>query len=100
MVIVSRTPLPMTQAKSVQAGSLLQSISADTLVRRDLVPVCVIRDTLMYVNGRCAALLGRPGDEFPKGLALRDVVAEADWPRVARSLRRTTLKAGNGVSII
>ena len=82
------------------ASSLLQAISVDALVRRDLVPICVIRDTLMFLNGRCAALLGRPGDEFPKGLPLRDVVTEADWPRVARSLRRTTLKPGNGVSII
>ena len=90
----------MSQTKSVRAGSLLQSISADTLARRDLVPICVIRDTLMFLNGRCAALLGRPGDEFPKGLPLRDVVTEADWPRVARSLRRTTLKPGSGVSII
>ena len=69
-------------------------------MRRDLVPICVIRDTLLFLNGRCAALLGRPGDEFPKGLPLREVVAEADWPRVARSLRRTTLKPGNGVSLI
>jgi diguanylate cyclase (GGDEF)-like protein/hemerythrin-like metal-binding protein/PAS domain S-box-containing protein len=90
----------MSQPKPVQTGSLLQSISADTLVRRDLVPICVIRDTLMFLNGRCAALLGRPGDEFSNGLPLRDVVAEADWPRVARSLHRTTLKPGNGVSII
>ncbi len=82
------------------AKSLLQNISTDALVRRDLVPICVIRDTLLFANGRCAALLGRPGDEFPKGLPLRDVVAEADWPRVARSLRRTTLKPGSGVSII
>ena len=80
--------------------SLLQNISTDALVRRDLVPICVIRDTLMFLNGRGAALLGRPGDEFPKGLPLREVVAEADWPRVARSLRRTTLKPGSGVSII
>ena len=69
-------------------------------MRRDLVPICVIRDTLLFLNGRCAALLGRPGDEFPKGLPLREVVAEADWPRVARSLRRTTLKPGHGVSLI
>src|SRR5204863_8988676 len=100
IVIAPRASLPMTQAKSVRSGSLLQSISADTLARRDLVPICVIRDTLLFLNGRCAALLGRPGDEFPKGLPLRDVVAEADWPRIARSLRRTTLKPGNGVSLI
>ena len=65
---------------------MLQTISADTFVRRDLVPICVIRDTLLFLNGRPAALLGRPGYEFPKGLPLRDVVAETDWPRVARSL--------------
>jgi len=81
-------------------SSLLQTLSVDTLVRRDLVPICLIRDTLLFLNGRCAALLGRPGDEFPKGLQLRDVVTEADWPRVARSLRRTTLKEGNAVSLI
>jgi diguanylate cyclase (GGDEF)-like protein/hemerythrin-like metal-binding protein/PAS domain S-box-containing protein len=80
--------------------SLLQTISADTLARRDLVPICVIRDTLLFLNGRCAALLGRSGEEFPKGLPLREVVAEADWPRVERSLRRTTLKPGSGVSLI
>jgi len=82
------------------AKSLLQDISTNALVRRDLVPICVIRGTLLFVNGRCAALLGRPGDEFPKGLPLREVVAEADWPRVARSLRRTTLKPGSDLSII
>ena len=75
--------------------SLLQTISADTLARRDLVPICVIRDSLLFLNGRCAALLGRSGEEFPKGLPLREVVAEADWPRVARSLRPTTLKPGS-----
>ena len=80
--------------------SLLQDISADALVRGDLVPICVIRDMLLFLNGRGAALLGRPGDEFPKVLPLREVVAEVDWPRVARSLRRTTLKVGSGVSII
>src|SRR4029450_1660629 len=81
-------------------SSVLQTLSTDPLVRRDPVPICVIRDTLMFLNGRCAALLGRPGDEFPKGLPLRDVVTEADWARAARSLRRTTLKPGSGVSII
>ena len=90
----------MSQTESFQDGSLLQSLCADTLVRRDLVPICVIRDTQMFLNGRCAALLGRGADEFPKGLSLRDVVTAADWPRVARSLRRTTLKPGNGVSLI
>jgi diguanylate cyclase (GGDEF)-like protein/hemerythrin-like metal-binding protein/PAS domain S-box-containing protein len=80
--------------------SLLQNVSTDALVRRDLVPICVIRDTLLSLNRRGAALLGRPGDEFPKVLPLREVVAEADWPRVARSLRQTTLKPGSGVSII
>jgi len=82
------------------ASSLLQAISIDALVRRDLVPICVIRDAHLFLNGRCAALLGRHVDESPKGLPLRDVVADADWPRVARSLRRTTLKAGNAVSLI
>jgi len=80
--------------------SLLQDISTDTLMRSDLIPICVIRDSLLFLNGRGAALLGRPGDEFPKALPLREVVAEADWPRVARILRRTTLKPGGGVSII
>ena len=42
-------------------SSLLQTISVDTLVRRDLVPICVIRDTLLFLNGRCAALLGQSG---------------------------------------
>ena len=81
-------------------GSLLQNISTDALMRSDLIPICVIRDSLLFLNGRGAALLGRPGDNFPKALPLREVVAEADWPRVVRSLRRTTLKPGNGVSII
>jgi diguanylate cyclase (GGDEF)-like protein/hemerythrin-like metal-binding protein/PAS domain S-box-containing protein len=80
--------------------SLLQHVSADALVRRDLVPICAIRDTLLFLNGRSAALLGRPGDEFPKALPLREIVTEADWPRVARSVRRATLKPGSGVSII
>ena len=80
--------------------SLLQNISTDALMRRDLVPICVIRDTLLFLNGRSATLLGRPGGEYPIVLPLREVVAEADWPRVARSLRRTTLKPGGGVSII
>ncbi len=81
--------------------SLLQHISADALVRRDLVPICVIRDALLFLNGRCAALLGRREDELPGGVPLRDVVTEADWPRVARSLRRTpAMKPGSGVSII
>jgi diguanylate cyclase (GGDEF)-like protein/hemerythrin-like metal-binding protein/PAS domain S-box-containing protein len=80
--------------------SLLQSISTDVLVRRDLVPICVIRDTQLFLNGRGAALFGRAGAEFPKVLPLREVVADADWPRVARSLRRTTLRPGSGVSII
>jgi diguanylate cyclase (GGDEF)-like protein/hemerythrin-like metal-binding protein len=81
-------------------GSLLRNISTDELVRQDLVPICVIRDTLLSLNGRGAALLGRPGDAFPKALPLREVVAEADWPRVVRSLRPTTLRPGGGVSII
>ncbi len=81
-------------------GSLLQDISADALLRGDLLPICVIRDMVLSLNGRGAALLGRPGDEFPKVLPLREVVAEADWPRVARSLRRTALKPGSSVSII
>ncbi len=80
--------------------SLLQDISTDALMRGDLVPICVIRDMRMFLNGRGAALLGRPGETFPKVLLLRDVVAEADWPRVARSLRRTTLRPGSGVSIV
>jgi diguanylate cyclase (GGDEF)-like protein/hemerythrin-like metal-binding protein/PAS domain S-box-containing protein len=80
--------------------SLLQDIATDALMHSDLIPICVIRDSLLFLNGRGAALLGRPGDEFPKALPLREVVAEADWPRVARSLRRTTLKPGSGVSII
>ena len=80
--------------------SLLQDISADALVRGDLVPICVIRNMLMFLNGRGAALLGRPGGEFPKVLPLRDVVTEADWPRVARRLRRTALKPDSRVSII
>jgi diguanylate cyclase (GGDEF)-like protein/hemerythrin-like metal-binding protein/PAS domain S-box-containing protein len=80
--------------------TLLQDISTDALVRGDLLPTCVIRDMLLSLNGRAAALLGRPGDEFPKVLPLREVVAEADWPRVARSLRRTALKPGSSVSII
>ena len=80
--------------------SLLQNLSADTLARRNLVPICVIRDAQLFLNGRCAALLGRTGDEFPKGLPLREVVAEADWPRVARSLRRSTLKPDSAVSLI
>ena len=80
--------------------SLLQDISADALVRADLVPICVIRDMQLFLNGRGAALFGRPGDEFPKVLPLREVVAEVDWSRVARSLRRTALKPGSGVSII
>jgi PAS domain S-box-containing protein len=81
-------------------GSLPQDTSADALVREDLVPICAIRNILLFLNGRGAALLGRRGDEFPKALPLREVVAEADWPRVARRLRRTTLKPGSGVSII
>jgi diguanylate cyclase (GGDEF)-like protein/hemerythrin-like metal-binding protein len=80
--------------------SLLRDISADTLVRGELVPICVIRDMQMFLNGRGAALLGRPGDKFPRILPLRDVVAEGDWPRVARSLRQSTLRPGSGVSII
>ncbi len=79
--------------------SLLQNISADALTRYDLVPICVIRDTLLFLNGRGAALLGRPGEEYPRFLPLREVVAEADWPRVTQSLRRPTLKPGSGVSI-
>ena len=46
--------------------SLLQNISTDALMRRELIPICVIRDSLLYLNGRGAALLGRPDDEFPK----------------------------------
>ena len=80
--------------------SLLLNISTDALMRSDLIPICVISDPLMFLNGRGAALLGRPGDEFPKGLPLRAVIAAADWPRVARTLRRTTLQPGSGVSII
>jgi diguanylate cyclase (GGDEF)-like protein/hemerythrin-like metal-binding protein len=60
----------------------------------------VIRDMQLFLNGRSAALLGPPGDALPKVLPLREVVAEADWSRVARSLRRTTLKPGSGMSII
>jgi diguanylate cyclase (GGDEF)-like protein/hemerythrin-like metal-binding protein len=79
--------------------SLLENLSTDELVRRELVPICVIRDTLVSLNGRGAALLGRPEGRFPKALPLRKFVAEADWPRVARSLRGMMLRPGNGVSI-
>jgi len=80
--------------------SLLQILSDDAMFRRDLVPICVIRDTLSFVNRRCAALLGRPDETFPEGLPLREVVAETDWSRVARSLRRATMKPGSSVSIV
>ena len=79
--------------------SLLENFSTDELVGRELVPICVIRDTLVSLNGRGAAMLGRPDDKFPKVLPLRKFVAEADWPRVARSLRGAVLKPGNPVSI-
>ena len=78
--------------------SLIQSISADALVRRNLVPICVIRDQAVFMNGRCAALVGRPETEFPRALPLREVVADADWPHVARSLSQA--KPGSGLSIM
>jgi hypothetical protein len=65
-------------------GSLPQDVSADARVRGDRVPICVIRNMLLLLNGRGAARLGRPGDEYSKALPLREVVADADWPRVAR----------------
>ena len=82
-------------------GPCWQNFSADALVRRDLVPICVIQDTVLFLNGRCAALLGREERDLPEGVPLREIVAEADWPRVARSLRRTpAMKPGSGVSIM
>src|SRR5678816_4949917 len=77
---------------------LFENFSTDELVRGELVPICVIRDTLLSLNGRAAALLGRPEDKFPKVLPLRKFIAEADWPRVARALRGAVLKPGSGVS--
>jgi PAS domain S-box-containing protein len=78
---------------------LLQSISAEVVVRRNLVPICVVRDRLLFMNGRCAALLGYPDDGFPKGLSLHDVVAAADRSRVAHSLRQAILKPGSDVAL-
>ena len=78
--------------------SLFENLSTDELVRGELVPICVIRDTLVSLNGRAAALLGRPEDKFPKVLPLREFIAEADWPRIARALRGAVLKPGTGVS--
>ena len=79
--------------------SLLDNFSTEELLPLELVPICVTRDTLVSFNGSSAALLGRPEDKFPKILPLRKFVAEADWPRVARSLRGAALKPGNRVSI-
>jgi hypothetical protein len=78
----------------------LQKIAADALIGSNLVPLCAIRDSaLIMLNERCAALFGRAGDQSHLDVPLRDVVADADWPRLEGRLHQVITKPGSAASI-
>jgi diguanylate cyclase (GGDEF)-like protein/hemerythrin-like metal-binding protein/PAS domain S-box-containing protein len=78
----------------------LDRLAADGLIGSNLIAVCAIRgETLILLNERCAALLGRSGDEVHRGIPLRDVVADADWAWFEADLRKAPMKPGSRTSI-